>query len=134
MYEDLKLGKIMLTHFLDGKIGASARQGSSTIIFYRIDDKNALVTDIQNVIKILGYVLSIPCFRLMLKVFMPIFIWLEDVYYYSYHLYDYDEVVQKFLFNFFFMNSEKINPTLGHILDKEYTSKNFKFNTTIYNN
>ena len=63
---------------------------------------------------------------------MPFLLWLEDIYYYSYHLYNYDEVVKKFLIDFFIINSEKINPTLGHILDKEYISGRFTFDTTIY--
>ena len=68
----------------------------------------------------------------MVKVSMPILVWLEDIYYYSYHLYEYDEVVKNFLIDFFLMSSEKINPTLLHILDKEYISGGLTFNTTIY--
>ena len=86
----------------------------------------------KEIFTILGFIVSIPCLRLMIKISMPILIWLEDIYYYSYHLYEYDEVVQIFLIDFFIINSEKINPTLGHILDKEYISGRLTFNTTIY--
>ena len=65
---------------------------------------------------------------------MPIFVWLEDIYYYSYHLYDYDEFIQLFLMDFFLINSEKINPTLGHVLDPEYISSRFGFDATAYKN
>ena len=36
---DEKEGKVMLTHFLDGRIGASAREGASVIELYKLDDK-----------------------------------------------------------------------------------------------
>ena len=39
MLPDEESGKVMLTHFLDGKIGASGREGSSVIQLYRLDDR-----------------------------------------------------------------------------------------------
>ena len=90
MLANEETGKVMLTHFLDGKIGASVKEGSSVIHLYRIDDKKAeknAETGTKDLIRILGLIVSIPCLRFMIKVSMPILVWLEDIYYYSYHLY-----------------------------------------------
>ena len=39
LLSDEKEGKMMLTYFLDGRIGVSAREGASVIEIYKLDDK-----------------------------------------------------------------------------------------------
>lgn len=74
----------------------------------------------------------IPCLRLFLKLFMPWLVWLEDLYYYSYHRYDYNEGVTIFLVEMYFINEEKVSPVLVYAFEKNYISKHLKFNTTNY--
>ena len=63
-------------------------------------------------------IVSIPCLKLALKLSMPFFVWLEDYYYYSYHLYDYNKEIKQFLIDLHLINEYKINPVLGFVLQK----------------
>lgn len=73
-----------------------------------------------------------PCLRLFLKLSMPWFVWLEDLYYYSYHHYDYNDGVTIFLTEMYFINEEKINPVLAYALEKNYLSSHLKFDIKNY--
>jgi hypothetical protein len=72
----------------------------------------------------------VPCIRWFLKFSMPWMVWLEDLYYYSYHRYDYNQGVKIFLMEMYFINEEKINPVLAYAFEKNYLSQHLKFNTT----
>lgn len=73
--------------------------------------------ELSPMVKALGSIASIPALKATVKSTFSMFVWLEDFYFYSYHLYDYNDGIKHWLITIHEINQQKINPTLGFMAD-----------------
>lgn len=78
-------------------------------------------------VKALGSIASVPALKVTMKSTFSLFVLMEDFYFYSYHLYTYNEGIREWLITMHEITSQKINPTLGFMADQKIISKHLSF-------